>query len=353
MSAFQTPCLTFVLPGDPGTRTGGYIYDARIAAGLRARGWRVDVVAPEPGEPLAEFAERTLSSLPEGGIAVVDGLAYGHIPQVAADHAKRLALVALVHHPLALETGLDATTRQALIESERAALAHARLVITPSAATKRDVEALGVAAGRIAIVPPGVDRAEIARGSGEEAVAMLCVASLIPRKGHLVLLSALTDLTDRAWTLRLVGGRELDPHFAGLVDDEISIAGLEDRVTLVGELDEARLAQAYDAADLFVLASLHEGYGMVLTEALARGLPIVTTSAGAIPDVVPPTAAELVPPGDAVALRGALARAIDDPAHLAALRNGALAAREALIDWDKTAERFADQLRAALPVAAG
>ncbi len=352
MSAYQTPCLTFVLPGDPSTRTGGYIYDARIVAGLRALGWRVDVVAPEPGEPLAEFAEQALASLSEGAIAVVDGLAFGHIPHIAADHAERLALVALVHHPLALETGLDATTRQALIESERAALAHSRLVITPSAATKRDVAALGVDDERIAVAPPGVDRAEIARGSGEDALAMLCVASLIPRKGHLVLLSALADLADRPWTLRVVGGHELDPHFASLVDDEIAITGLEDQVTLVGELDEPGLARAYDGADLFVLASLHEGYGMVLTEALARALPIVATRAGAIPDVVPPGAGDLVPPGDAAALSHALAQAIDDPVHLAALRSGALEAREALIDWDMAAEQFADQLSAALPVPA-
>ncbi len=352
MSAYQTHSLTFVLPGDPDTRTGGYLYDARITAGLRKLGWRVDVAAPNPGEPLADFADQTLSGLAEGAIAVVDGLAFGHIPQVAADHAERLALVALVHHPLALETGLDATTRQALIESERAALAHARLVMTPSAATKRDVEALGVAADRIAVAPPGVDRAEIARGSGGDALAMLCVASLIPRKGHLVLLSALADLADRRWTLNLVGGDQLDPHFAGLIDDEIAVAGLKDRVRLAGELDEADLAGAYDAADLFVLASLHEGYGMVLTEALARGLPIVATSAGAVPDVVPSAAGDLVPPGDALALGQALARAIDDPLHLAALRSGALAAREALIDWDSAAEAFARHLSTALPVAA-
>ncbi len=350
MSASPNPCLTFVLPGDPNTRTGGYIYDARIAAGLRALGWRVDVAAPEPDEPLAEFADHVLSSLPGDSVAVVDGLAFGHIPQIAARHAGRLTLVALVHHPLALESGLDATTRQALIESERAALAHARLVITPSEATRRDVEALGVSADRIAIAPPGVDRAEVARGSGEDAVAMLCVASLIPRKGHLVLLSALADLADRPWTLRLVGGHQLDPHFASLVDDEIAVAGLEDQISLVGELDEAGLARAYDAADLFVLASLHEGYGMVLAEALARGLPIIATQAGAIPDVVPPGAGDLVPPGDAVALHRALARAIDDPVHLSALRDGALAARDALIDWDMAAERFAGALSAALLV---
>ena len=180
-------------------------------------------------------------------------------------------------------------------------------MIVTSPHTAGDLAAYQVAAGRgSASSCPGTDPAPLARGSGGPGLALLCVASLTPRKGHLVLLEALAELLDLDWHLTCAGSPDRDPPTARAVAAAIARLGLADRVSLVGELDEAGLAPLYDRADLFVLASYHEGYGMVLADALARGLPIVATKAGAIPGTVPPSAGMLVEPGDPAAFAGAL-----------------------------------------------
>ena len=179
--------------------------------------------------------------------------------------------------------------------------------------TRRDLAAYDVDAARIGVVLPGTDRAPLARGSDGPGITMLCVASLTPRKGHLVLLEALAALLDLSWRLICAGSPDRDPAAARAIIEAIRRQDLEARVQLIGEQTEAGLQPYYDGADLFVLASHHEGYGMALAEALARGLPIVSTTAGAIPDTVPADAGILVPPGDPAALAAALRRVIADP----------------------------------------
>ena len=179
---------------------------------------------------------------------------------------------------------------EALARIERRLLPLARRVIVTSPHTVADLAAYQVPQARIGVVLPGTDPAPLARGSGGPGLALLCVASLTPRKGHLILLEALAELLDLDWHLTCVGSLERDPPTAQAIGAAIARLGLDARVSLVGEQDEAGLAPLYDRADLFVLASYHEGYGMALAEALARGLPIVATKAGAIPGTVPPSA---------------------------------------------------------------
>ena len=152
--------LAFLLPGDPATRTGGYGYDRAIVAGLRAAGWAVDLpplpdAFPWPDEAARAAAARRVEQLPDGSLVVADGLAFGALPDLAERHARRLRWVALVHHPLAQEAGLSPAQRQALFDSERRALACARVVIVTSAATGRALSAYGVPADRVGVVPPG------------------------------------------------------------------------------------------------------------------------------------------------------------------------------------------------------
>ena len=342
--------IAFLLPGSLESLTGGTVYDRRIVAGLRGLGWQVEVLSldssfPWPGTAALGHAAAALATLPDGTLVVADGLAFGALPDLARQHAARLRWVPLVHHPLALETGLDAAQRQQLFESERSALAVARGVVVTSTATARALGDYGVAASCIHVVEPGTEPAALSAGSAPgEGLSLLCVATLTPRKGHALLLDALAGLQDRRWTLHCAGSTTRDAATTAQLRHAIAAHGLPARVHLHGELGDEALQRLYAQADAFVLPSFHEGYGMALAEALAHGLPIVSTTAGAIPQTVPEGAGVLVPPGDAAALRTALARLLDEPAWRASLAAGARTARANLPDWPASVRRFADAL---------
>jgi glycosyltransferase involved in cell wall biosynthesis len=346
-----TARCSFLVPGDLNTRTGGYTYDRHIIDGLRALQWQVAVRSPGEGWPTPDAsseasARRIVEALPDGELAVVDGLAFGAMPALAEAHARRLRWVALVHHPLSMETGIRPEMQRALFESERRALATARGVIVTSPSTGRALAEFEVPAARIVVIEPGTEPAPLAVGSGTDDLALLCVATVTPRKGHGLLIDALAGLNDRRWTLHCAGSLTMDPACAAAFIETIERQGLRDRVVLHGEQDEADLRALYARADAFVLPSFHEGYGMALAEALAHGLPVISTSAGAIPDTVPADAGVLVPPGDVIALRIALQRLMDDAGWRAQLSAGARRARQSLPTWAGSAERFAYALTA-------
>jgi glycosyltransferase involved in cell wall biosynthesis len=337
--------LDFVIPGDPEALTGGYEYARRIVDGLRTLGWNVtvrglDASFPAPTPSALAHARATLARIPDGGTVLVDGLAFGAMPDIAAAEGERLRLVALVHHPLALETGLENGRAEALRVSEASALAGARIVLTTSAATARALAEYGVAIERTAVIEPGTDPAPLAQGSLGEVPELLCVATIVPRKGHTVLVEALAPLVDRPWRLTCVGSLARAPKTVAALRQSIARLRLAGRVRFAGEVDRAALERYYDRADAFVLATFHEGYGMALAESLARGLPIVSTQAGAVPDTVPPDAGLLVPPGDPVPLRRALAQFLDEPDLRASLAAGARNARERLPTWAQSCARL-------------
>lgn len=342
--------LHFVVPGPLDQRTGGYIYDRRIVAGLRALGHAITVHELDGRFPLVDdtaciAAAAALEAMADG-LPIIDGLA---LPAFA-DLIDRLPpWVALVHHPLPLETGLTPAEAESFALLEQRLLRDAARIIVTSPQTRRDLGAYDVEPARVAPVLPGTDTAPLARGSKGSGCALLCIASLTPRKGHLVLIDALTRLGDLDWHLICVGSCERDPATARAVVAAIAQHGLEDRIEMVGEQSEADLGSFYEHADLFVLASYHEGYGMVLAEALAHGLPIVSTTAGAIPDTVPKSAAFLVPPGDAAALQATIRLVLSDPALRGQLAAGARAARADLPNWTDAAEAFAIELRRVAP----
>jgi glycosyltransferase involved in cell wall biosynthesis len=369
--------IAFLLPGDPATRTGGYGYDRAIVCGLRGAGWLVDLpplpdAFPWPDDGARVAAARQVASLADGTLVVADGLAFGALPDLAERHADRLRWVALVHHPLALETGLSEAQRQVLFDSERRALACARIVIVTSQATARALATHGVPAARVRVVPPGTAPVAPSRdpsvagseagsvagstaGSARpriEAPMLLCVATLTPRKGHALLIEALAGLRDRPWTLHCAGSTMRDAATASAVRHRIGALGLADRVVLHGEMADAELDALYRRSDAAVLATSFEGYGMALAEAMAHGLPIVSTTVGAIPDLVPPSAGLLVPPDDVPALRRAIAALLDDPALRARLAGGARAAARTLPTWPQSVAAFAAALTGVAPTGA-
>jgi glycosyltransferase involved in cell wall biosynthesis len=292
---------------------------------------------------------------------LVDGLALGALPEEVEREAARLRIVALVHHPLAAETGIDPAAAATLEISEARALAAARAVVVTSHATAARLADDGVTADRITVVEPGTDAAPLSRGSGisqersamshqpsaishqPSEVTLLCVATLTPRKGHALLLSALASIPQHGWRLACAGSLDRDPATAARVRAQIRDLGLEDRVSLLGDLDQSALATQYDRADLFVLATLYEGYGMAVAEALARGLPVISTATGAIQDLVG-DAGVIVSPGDLQAFTAALSGVIGDPLLGATMRANACRRRGRLPTWEAAAAAMARTL---------
>jgi len=344
----------FAIPGDLDTPTGGYAYDRRITNELRRLGWDMQHVAlsgqfPLPDPTTLAQTYRTLAQVPEGIPIVVDGLALGALPDIGGHLGAQQPLVALVHHPLALESGITTTRAETLRASERAALTTARRVITTSHATAAILTAdYGMPPARLTVAPPGTDPMPLAARDRTGGVPqLLSVGTLVPRKGHDLLIAALAMLQDLPWRLAIVGDPARDPSTTATLRRLITEAGLGERIALVGALPPNELQQHYITADLFVLASRYEGYGMVYTEAIAHGLPVVGTTAGAIPEAVPEGAALLVPPEDIPALVAALRRLLSDSAARDHLAGAARQAAQRLPRWQDSAALFASALVAA------
>jgi glycosyltransferase involved in cell wall biosynthesis len=340
--------LHLFVPGAPDAATGGYIYDREVLAGLRGLGWATRVHAldasfPQPTAAALRDARERLDALADGSLVVVDGLALAGLERLLGPSRERLELVALIHHPLALETGLPAAVAQRLRAAERQALAAVRRVIVTSRWTAGALLDYGVPLEKIHVAEPGVHAVERSAARREHATpSLLCVGTVTARKGHAVLVEALGDIRDRRWHLTCVGSLVRDAACARALEQQIERLRLRERISLLGELDAAALERHYARADLFVLASHLEGYGMALAEALAHGIPVVSTTAGAVPSTVPAGAGVLVPPGDSRALAHALARLLDDPAERAALAARARAFRAR--SWQVAARDFAAAL---------
>ncbi len=340
-------------PGDLATPTGGYLYDARILRELKARGHAARALAlpdgfPRPTEASLARSLDLLAAAPRGATLVIDGLAFAELP---AERLRSLGrpLVALVHHPLALETGLAPAETERLEASEREALAQAAAVVCTSAATRRTLVArYGVPEERVHVAEPGVDPAPRAAGSRGGAPVVLSVGALIPRKNHETLARALALLGDLAWRWRLVGSPDRDPACARRLSGLIRELGLNERVELLGAVAPAELEAAYASADLFALPSRHEGYGMAYAEALARGLPVIAGDAGAASELVPRDAGARVDPDDVRGIAAALRRLIEDGGARRAASDAAWSCGQTLPRWADAATVF-ERLMAGAP----
>ena len=349
--------IAFAIPGDIDTPTGGYIYDRRIIEGLRDLGWQVDLVGlgdgfPFPGTATLAFAKQALDAIPAGCPVLIDGLALGVMPEIARQLSASHTLIALVHHPLAREAGLSLAQAEAFKESETDALSHVSQVIVTSPATARTLIAdFGIRAEQTHVVLPGTDRPKVIstqqtkRDFSLERLRLLSVGSITPRKGFDVLMASLALVKDLPWELAIAGDRSRDAHAPLQLDQDIERFGLRDRVHQLGAVTSEELESLYLGADVFVLASHYEGYGMAFAEALAHGLPVIATTGGAIPETVPLTAGILVEPGDVTQFAQALRQIMSDANLRETLTQGALEAAQSQPDWVQSAKIFAAVLQ--------
>ncbi|SDF14090.1 Glycosyl transferases group 1 [Streptomyces griseoaurantiacus] len=349
--------LHFVLPAgvdDLARPSGGNAYDRRICLDLPGFGWQVvkHTVGgdwPEPGAEGRAALARTLGELPDDTVVLLDGLVACGVPEVIVPEAGRLRLAVLVHLPLGDETGLEADVAAALDAKERETLRAVSAVIgTSDWAVRRLVSHHGLAPERVHVAAPGADIAPLASGT-DGLSQLLCVASVTPRKGQHRLVEALATATDLPWSCVCVGSLTQDPEYVAGVRELITAYGLGDRFHLVGPRSGAALDASYAAADLMVLASYAETYGMAVTEALARGIPVLATDVGGLPEAVgraPDGGVPgiLVPPEDPAALAAELRGWFGEADVRRRLKAAARGRRAALDGWATTARSLAGVL---------
>ncbi len=325
--------LHLVVPSGFAERpSGGNIYDRRVLAGLVGLGWEVRTHEVDGPEALAAV----LPGLPDDAVVLVDGLVGSAGAEVLLADAARLRLVPLVHMPF--QTPL-----------ERELLAASTAVVTTSNWTRRWlVEQYRLDAGRLHVAVPGVDIADPVPGT-DAGGELLCVAAVTRPKGHDVLLAALAGLRDLEWRCTLVGALDLDADLVDELRKTAADAGIADRVVFSGALRHDDVGAAYAGADALVLASQAETYGMVVTEALAHGLPVIASAVGGVPEALGhgddgSHPGLLVRPGDPDALAGALRRWLEDPRRRRRLRRSAGLRRLTLQTWSRTAAQVATVL---------
>ncbi len=327
----------FIFPGDPETNTGGYAFDRALIAGLKREGIAIQSVVlpgtyPVPDQAAIDDAARLLDAIEDGALVIFDGLAYGVLPDLAQRLGMRTVVVALVHHPLCDETGVDDAERQRFFASESRALSHASGVLVTSAFTAKRLSVFGVDQKDITVVEPGIRRRPVSAGSGGPGVSLLSVATVTRRKAYPDLLAALRPLEALPWELHCAGSLTLDPAHAEEVLSMSSAYG--DRVRFHGGLTAEALDSLYHQADLFVSTSHYEGYGMAIGEAAACGLPIIAAAGGAVPMTAGGRLSYLYEPGDINALTGLLEKLIQDGRARQEMRETALNAVSDLPNWE-------------------
>lgn len=320
--------LVFLTPS-PDPAGGGSAFNAGLIDALRAAGHTIS-------------RQHDAASLPDDALPVVDGLLLPDL-EPSLDALVARDAVIIVHH-VSAGAGRDIAIRGAVQSIERRMLpAFRRVVATSAGVAERLAADFAVPAPHI--LSPGLADLPRTPQSPTPPCRILCVGVLTPRKGQDRLLQALARLTDLDWTLTIAGDAGRDPVHAATVLALAEDLHLQSRLTFVPDPAPQTLEAAWQAADLFALATSWEGYPASVAEALRRGIPVITTDVGPLPALVPHAAGIVCPPDDPVTFGKCLRRAIFDTALRTAYAEGAWCTGQALPGWPQQALAFAAILR--------
>lgn len=348
--------ISLVTQGDPDQVSGGYLYQRRVADLAPSHGAEIRFVSlPSRRYPTATFdVGRVLRDAADADVVVVDSLASNTLGPWMARGLDR-PLVASVHQRLG---GTEGSRLGQAVRRRADLLAWRRCdtIIVPSEQLAGRLRNDGLTHPDIVVVNPGRDIPErddagavhpdLRRG---RPIAALCVANWVERKGVVELLRAVAPLPDDLVTVHLVGNEHVDRAYRARVLEQLRRPELRERVVRHGVTPPSRMGDLFDAADVFVLPSVDEPYGMVFAEALVAGLPVVGWRSGNLPHLVDDgVEGRLIAPGDVAALGRSLAElAVDDGTRR---RLGQAARRRAMTlpTWHDTAAAFIDVCRATL-----
>jgi glycosyltransferase involved in cell wall biosynthesis len=307
--------IYFLITGNLNSLTGGYLYNSHMINGLKVMGHTVFVLGTDwqwkDGESLEKICRFNLEKLPHGTCVVVDSIILASLHHIVQEFRERLIFLGLIHLPSSYD--ISSGVRGELSGEELTALKQVHQVIVTGRFTFELLCNDGLNPSKIRIVEPGTDLFPRKKRYKPVPSELLCISNYSALKAQDVLIRALNRLKARDWTLHLYGDADRDKEYSAFVRSLIQLQTMENRIIMHGIVERDEISTVYLDADLFVMPSLFESYGMALTESLAHGIPVVTTLAGNIPYTVPAGMGILIEPANEEQLAEAICTLLDDP----------------------------------------
>jgi glycosyltransferase involved in cell wall biosynthesis len=322
--------------------TGGFLYNDRISRHL------FHLLGKESFAyllmPLQELMARISELNSSENALILDSLLIQHAEDLNRLLARRAAAVILLAHYLpSLDPLLSAKSRQNLTKMERMLFQVTDGACVPSRYLKDEIVRRGLARETIIVCPPGIDQRLLTHRTRETGgnVQILTVANWTRSKGHLFLLEVLADLAHLSWSWHIVGDTEIDPELVKAFQAKVAQTKLKSRIHVHGALPPEETQEFFREADLFILASLTESYGMVFAESLAAGLPSIGNNVGGVPEIIAhEQTGFLCEPKNRSEWRSRLESIISSPDLRERMRAAALKHRKGLASWEMTAEKL-------------
>lgn len=340
-------------------KTGGQKYYTEVVQHLQAKNWEVVFYTPSRGISNSRFwdnlvcnikiATFLLSITRKDNIIVEDSEWHSRflLSNILLRLSKPVSIVTVTHHLsprdlIARRDPFGILMRKFDWLVTGAFFRTVNKIIAVSESTKRDIMATGISSSKVEIIPDGVDKTpqiNVSRNGSTSRV--LFVGHCSPIKGVEYLLEAIWLLKDSDIVLDLVGDLKSNIEYTRRLQEMTHNWGISDKIIFHGFVPRERIINLYTEADIFVLPSLWEGFGIVLLEAMAFELPVVATKAGAIPELVKDGVnGLLVPPANGRALAEAIAALIQNPGLRKKLGKNGRAIYNRSLTWEQVVEKF-------------
>jgi glycosyltransferase involved in cell wall biosynthesis len=344
--------IGLVIYGNLEILSGNYLYDRKLVDYLKSQGDEVEVV----GLPWHGYARNLLQNWSAGldrrmaevsaDVWLQDELVHPSFFRLNQQLKRKLnaPLVSIVHHLRTSESEHNAVAMPMYRQVERAYLHSLDAFVFNSHTTQQVVEKeLGGPARGVVATPGGNRLSGLSLAAVEKRCHMpgplrlVFVGNLIPRKGLHTLIEGLAQLRPENWVLDVVGRQDIDPDYTRGVKTHIRKYGMENRIRLHGSLPDAKLQQVLSRAQVFIVVSSYEGYGIMYLEGMSFGLPAIASTGGGAHEIVQDgKTGRLVKPGDAAGIATAVHDYCHDRKLLHAHSLGARSAFDTFPTWQQT-----------------